>query len=445
MQRIAAAAMVALPAHAEVGGSFRSLTPADWGTGTLLDFSDGQGGVVTDATLSCPGESDAASFLATPGTEEPVLSPSASDPWSQANYLAMSPAAISTKKGHIAVDGSYGATGAFGSSNYYSSDASVRGDLVQFLIAGRSYSLGFICWADASYTKLATDGNGKAIVVYGTLSIEAAPSGVDPNLMSTEDKQKLHWTFSVPKQAAKPTLTASAAGQTVTLTAALPSAATGSVEFFEGATSLGSVALSGGSASKLLTDVSEGDHSYTAVYAGDATYNGGTSDAATVNVQKLTVPPVNTTVTADVPAASGGELTLTGASTASLGKAVQKSDNSFQATGNLGTVTVTDSRASKSAWSLSGIAGAFSGPSGATLPASALGWAPAADTGATLPGNVTVGAAAAGLGSAQPLATSTLSTDAGVLTAKLNAALTFTAPAGTPQGTYTTTLQLTLI
>lgn len=73
--------------------------------------------------------------------------------------------------------------------------------------------------------------------------------------------------------------------QSVTFTATVtPGAATGSVEFFDGASSLGSVALSGGSAGLSLSTLTVGSHQITAVYGGNGDYLGSPSTALTQDV-----------------------------------------------------------------------------------------------------------------------------------------------------------------
>ena len=51
------------------------------------------------------------------------------------------------------------------------------------------------------------------------------------------------------------------------------------MEFFDGATSLGSSPVSGGSASISTAALVVGAHSLTAVYSGDASFTGSTSPA----------------------------------------------------------------------------------------------------------------------------------------------------------------------
>jgi hypothetical protein len=68
-------------------------------------------------------------------------------------------------------------------------------------------------------------------------------------------------------------------GTLVTFTATVsPSAATGTVQFLDGATVIGSTSFSGGTASFGTTGLSVGTHSITAKYLGNATYNGSTSN-----------------------------------------------------------------------------------------------------------------------------------------------------------------------
>lgn len=74
--------------------------------------------------------------------------------------------------------------------------------------------------------------------------------------------------------------------QSLTFTATLlPSASTGSVEFFDGVTSLGTATVSGGVATKSTSALTIGTHNITAVYAGDTARLGSTSP---VFVQTIT-------------------------------------------------------------------------------------------------------------------------------------------------------------
>jgi len=79
-------------------------------------------------------------------------------------------------------------------------------------------------------------------------------------------------------------------GSSVTFTATVPAGATGTVQFLDGTTMLGTGTVSGGTASFSTTTLSVGTHSITAVYSGDATYSGATSSAVSQVVQTVGGP-----------------------------------------------------------------------------------------------------------------------------------------------------------
>jgi sugar lactone lactonase YvrE len=120
----------------------------------------------------------------------------------------------------------------------------------------------------------------------GSHSITAVYSGDANDASSTSAPV----TVSVSKANAAIALTASpnpsVAGQPVTFTAAVsPSSSTGTVQFLDGATVIGTAALNNGAAS-LSAALAVGTHSVTAVYSGDANYNGATSAAVGETVNK---------------------------------------------------------------------------------------------------------------------------------------------------------------
>jgi hypothetical protein len=65
-----------------------------------------------------------------------------------------------------------------------------------------------------------------------------------------------------------------------------PAAATGTVQFFDGAQPLGSASLSGGTVTLATSTLALGSHSITCVYSGDAAYAGGASSALTETITK---------------------------------------------------------------------------------------------------------------------------------------------------------------
>jgi hypothetical protein len=110
-------------------------------------------------------------------------------------------------------------------------------------------------------------------------------------------------------------------GDNVTFTATVsPSAATGNVTFYDGATSLNTVALSGGSASLQTSSLSAGSHPIKAVYSGDSTYASSTSNTVTQTVNNPAPAATTTTVTGSPnPSTFGQSVTFTAHVTSSGG------------------------------------------------------------------------------------------------------------------------------
>lgn len=120
------------------------------------------------------------------------------------------------------------------------------------------------------------------------------------------------------------------AGQPLTLTSIfepvvespttfLPTEPTGTVRFYDGDTSIGSVSLSGSSdlTTMTLSSVTGGSHTYTAVYSGDSNYSGMTSAPFAVTVAFL---PSTTALSASAgQALPGASVTLTATVTSTAG------------------------------------------------------------------------------------------------------------------------------
>ncbi|MDR0595043.1 MAG: WxL domain-containing protein [Bifidobacteriaceae bacterium] len=129
------------------------------------------------------------------------------------------------------------------------------------------------------------------------------------------------------------------------------------------------------------------------------------------------------------------------------GPAVRLQGQPWQATGHLADVTVNDDRRdpAAAAWTLNGRASDFTAAGVASpLSAANLGWAPAKVSGAGAAGAAVEPGLGLGLSVDQPLATGAASAAEDVTTT-VNAALTLRVPGGTPAGTYSATLTLTLI
>lgn len=144
------------------------------------------------------------------------------------------------------------------------------------------------------------------------------------------------------------------------------------------------------------------------------------------------------TITAEV--GRGGSLSLSVAGTnVKLGSASRGGN----ATGDLNTVTVTDTRGTDAGWSLVGQVGDFSSAEGRTIPGANLSWTPSAATaGDGSQGRAVPGPAVTGLDQARTLGSAEGGLSGGVF--DLGAALDLKVPAGAADGTYTGTLTLTL-
>jgi hypothetical protein len=107
----------------------------------------------------------------------------------------------------------------------------------------------------------------------------------------------------------------SAVGQSVNLTATVTGqyggTATGVVTFSNGSTSLGSASLSGGSAVLATTALPLGTDSITAVYGGDTSFTGSTSNSVSQVVEVANPAPVISSISPAFTNAGGATFTLT--------------------------------------------------------------------------------------------------------------------------------------
>ncbi|HZS08141.1 MAG TPA: MBG domain-containing protein, partial [Blastocatellia bacterium] len=116
-------------------------------------------------------------------------------------------------------------------------------------------------------------------------------------------------TTTTVASSANPSTVDQAVTFTATVTSSSSGTPSGSVEFFDGTTSLGTATLSGGSATVTTSTLTVGDHSITAVHSGDATFAGSTSVALAQKVNAAcTYTLSKTTQMSD---ASGGTYSVT--------------------------------------------------------------------------------------------------------------------------------------
>lgn len=217
-----------------------------------------------------------------------------------------------------------------------------------------------------------------------------------------------------------------------------PSASFGAVKAAGGDYSLG-VAYTKNNG---VTFVGLGAYTYVHITAGTAdwTYDYPTPITAT--------PPANTTgqigLAAPVAAPVNGALSLSvpAGATATLGAAALNASGQSVSTGTLPTFQVSDQRyVTKPGWTVNTSVAAFASGANTIVP-SALSIAPVIDASTTATGVTKV---ASLLGNTTAAAFAEAAAGQGTGTTDLSAALTLTAPLGTPAGTYTSTMTVTVV
>ena len=133
-------------------------------------------------------------------------------------------------------------------------------------------------------------------------------------------------------------------GQSVTLTAQVsPSAATGTVTFYDGGNSIGTAAVVAGKASLSTSALSAGAHSITAAYGGDGNYNSSTSAALNETINNLTSTTTALASSAN-PSVRGQKVTFTATVSAASGSGTPTGTVKFLDGGtSLGTSTLNSS------------------------------------------------------------------------------------------------------
>jgi hypothetical protein len=210
-------------------------------------------------------------------------------------------------------------------------------------------------------------------------------------------------------------------------------------------TFLAQVTISGGSLQVNVASFSAGTHQIAIVDAASGTILGWVTVTITNAAQTATRD-----LQAVIATSIDGTFALVGpanASPAVIGNPTLDSiTGESVSTGTLGQFTVKDDRSiSKKGWTLTADVNNFVN-GGATVSKNALGIKPAFGTSVTGPGLPVLGAErVAGSTTAYPMPFAGLAAGTYSTNTDLNAGLTFRAPLGTPSGTYTSTLTLTLV
>ena len=205
----------------------------------------------------------------------------------------------------------------------------------------------------------------------GTHSITVVYSGDASYAASTSAAAVLTVTKAASGVTLVSSLNPSVAGQAVTFTAAAtPPSATGTVQFLDGATVIGTAPLIGGSAPLATAALATGTHAITAIYSGDANFSGATSVAVAQLVKAVTA----TTLSASASTAIAGQpITFTAAvAPASAAGSVQFLDGATV----IGTVTLSGGSAALTVSSLGlgshSITATYAGAAGYAPSASAV-------------------------------------------------------------------------
>ena len=330
------------------------------------------------------------------------------------------------------------------------STAAVAGS-VTFKDGGTTLGTSPVSGGQASFSTTSLTGGAH------TLTAQFVPT--DANVVQGSTSNSVSYTINAPAQATTTTLSSSPASPTtadvVSLTATLtPPGATGTVTFKEGATTVGTAPVSGGTASISLTGLSAGGHTYTADYAPSGSFLASSASPYSITVTQFSGVSASENITTTVPA---GTLTITAGGTVDLGTLALNSGNSLLVSTpkDINTVTVTDTRSGNVGWTVNGQVSDFSGPGTSKINGENLGWTPRVVSqqpvqnvsagAAVAPGaGVAVGASTgAGLKTSRVLASAASGGSVG--TAQLSAALLLQAPTSTGAGAYNATLTLTAL
>jgi hypothetical protein len=160
---------------------------------------------------------------------------------------------------------------------------------------------------------------GFAPTTAGSRSLTAAYSGSATHAASSSSASSVSVTRAVTTTSVVLSSGSVTVGDSATATATVSASGitpAGSVEFFDGTSSLGTATLSGGSAMVVVTAPVVGTHSVTAVYAGNADAVESTSSAATLEVARHAA---TVTLTAPGTLRSGTPATLRATVTSAVG------------------------------------------------------------------------------------------------------------------------------
>ena len=173
---------------------------------------------------------------------------------------------------------------------------SVVGQTVTFTVNVNPAATGTVQFLDGS-TALSTVTITSGVAAYSTSALAQGNHGIsviysgDANYLSA-GSAAMTQTVN-PKSATVATVTSTqnpspVAGPVTFIATVSPATATGTVQFLDGTTVLGTGTLASGSASFTTSSLTQGTHSITAVYGGDGADNGSTSSPLSQGVKLIT-------------------------------------------------------------------------------------------------------------------------------------------------------------
>lgn len=247
--------------------------------------------------------------------------------------------------------------------------------------AGGDYSLGWAYTKDSSLHVV--DGGLFYVHIHVTAGTTSTATYTYERVL-----QQASTTPTTTSITANPTSVG--AGDTFSLTASVsPAAATGSVEFFNGSTSLGTASVAGGTATLATASIATaGAASITAHYSGDTTYGASVSAPVTVTVNSQ---PVNTTTTVSATSADNKAnhpvtLSATVAPTGAVGTVA------FTGSVDGGSVTTLASNVAVNSSGVASISVTGLGAGAWSISAAFTGTSPFVSSASTTPATLTLGA-----------------------------------------------------
>ncbi len=170
----------------------------------------------------------------------------------------------------------------------------VSGAPITFTVSGANSATGIVT----------TDASGTARFTYsGSNSGQDTIVATSDNLTSNTAGETWTSTSNATITTVGSSLNPSTLGQSVTFTATVSgSSPTGSIQFLDGSTGLGTVSLTGGVANLALSTLSVGTHSITAAYSGDSANSKSTSAILSQVVSPAAPPAVTPPASISIPA-----------------------------------------------------------------------------------------------------------------------------------------------